>query len=239
MWASCSEPFSLCLLGHLPYTGPLITYVVSWGPLRTGRQCPASPHLLSCASPGLSFPPGPGSEKAVRKQGSEGRWWNLDSLYLKRNPMPHWPQHSPLGEASRWPGHKEEGFWPSCPSSPPLLPPNFPTFTPNTHLPSGVTAHISEVDILSWAHLSRCHPPSALFRGPRGGRKPSDSPLSTAKLCSCLTHHVSHDLTSLSFHFPFFCQLVIIIRPSSWGWGEGGPGGPTLPAYPEVFSGWM
>ena len=29
---------------------------------------------------------------------------------IKRNPLPHWPQHSTLGETSRWPGHKEEGF---------------------------------------------------------------------------------------------------------------------------------
>ena len=93
--------------------------------------------------------------------------------------------------------------------------------TPNTHLPSGVTAHVSGVHILSWAHLSRCDPPSALFRDPRDGRKPSDAPASTARLCSCLTSHVGHELTSLSFHFPFFCQLATIIRPSSWGQGDG------------------
>ena len=64
---------------------------------------------------GLSFPLGPGTEQALRDRVV----MNLESLYLKRNRLPHQPQHSTLGAASRWPDHRSRGFdspvlYPSC-----------------------------------------------------------------------------------------------------------------------------
>ena len=88
---------------------------------------------------GLSFPLRPGTEQTLRDRVV----MNLDSLYLKRHPFPT------LGAASRWPGHRRRSF-----DSPVLYPSAFSKFpkglsTPNTHLPSGITAHISGVHILS------------------------------------------------------------------------------------------
>ena len=131
---------------HLPHTGPPITHILSRGPGK-GSQRPSTPHLVSCLYPGLSVPKGLALSLALRGKVFQQ---TLIPCNRKKSPFPHQPQPSSLGTALRWPGHRRGGS-----DSPVLLYPlcflQFPKVlsTPNTHLPSGVAAHVSGVHILS------------------------------------------------------------------------------------------
>ena len=158
---------------------------------------PASPHLVSYTpSQAFVFP----QDLALSRHSGQCGFWKLIPCISEETFCPYQPPHSTQGQTQGGQATRRKDSSP-LPCSIPSAFLKFPKglSTHNIHLPSGVTAHVSRVHILSWDHLSRHLPPSALFMGPGGGKKPSETPASTSRLW--LSGHV---LTSLSFHFPSF-----------------------------------